>query len=651
MDRSYTYRVLGCVYEVYKQLGPGLLESIYEEALIRELRSQGFEVRNQVQVPVYYKDQEGHILASEVVTMTSTAYIYAKDSLVPPSYSRTSAYRTYVTVYNGVANPSSVTFTYKNNATPTPVPQATVIVYYADQGGRILYTDYQTVTSSGYIYAKDALVPGYTRTSSSSAYVSFSGGVATPSSVTFTYKPNATATPLPQVKVTVYYVDEFGALLNSENILMTVSGYVNAKDSMVPAWYTRISSGSSYVTITDGKANPSSVTFQYRNNATPTPAPQVNVTVYYMDTFGALLNTDIVTLTSSGYVYANGNKVPAGYVIQGADSAYVTVTDGKASPSSVTFTYAAPATATPTATPVPKVNVQVVYQDQNGGYLNSTQVTLSVSDYVYADNSMVPAGYELISDSRVYVTVEGGKASPSSVTFTYRNAVTPEPTEEPPETVYVSVVYRDQNGSYLNSTQVAITGGGYVNADNSMVPAGYVLTSSGSVWVSVEHHAPVPAEVVFTYMAPSTPEPTVVPGPTQPPEPGPVGPLNKMGTLSLNGKATNVDWYTDSNGRAMANVFEVLKAMGMGRMNPNYERGGKLNEAVINFGGGHTASVKFSSGLITSFTVDKAEVSPSDNPAIYPVLYEGYPFTPFELFRQVFGFDYQIDGSTLNLIY
>ena len=57
MDRSYTYRVLGCVYEVYKQLGPGLLESIYEEALIRELRSQGFEVRNQVQVPVYYKGE------------------------------------------------------------------------------------------------------------------------------------------------------------------------------------------------------------------------------------------------------------------------------------------------------------------------------------------------------------------------------------------------------------------------------------------------------------------------------------------------------------------------------------------------------------------------------------------------------------------
>lgn len=57
MDRSYTYKVLGCVYEVYKTLGPGLLESIYEQALIKELRLQGFEVKNQVQVPVYYKGE------------------------------------------------------------------------------------------------------------------------------------------------------------------------------------------------------------------------------------------------------------------------------------------------------------------------------------------------------------------------------------------------------------------------------------------------------------------------------------------------------------------------------------------------------------------------------------------------------------------
>ena len=57
MDRSYTYKIIGCIYEVYNELGPGLLESIYEEAMLRELRSKGFEVRNQVAVPVYYKGE------------------------------------------------------------------------------------------------------------------------------------------------------------------------------------------------------------------------------------------------------------------------------------------------------------------------------------------------------------------------------------------------------------------------------------------------------------------------------------------------------------------------------------------------------------------------------------------------------------------
>lgn len=57
MNRDYTYNILGCVYEVYNQLGPGLLESIYEKAMMRELQMNGFEVRNQVEVPVYYKGE------------------------------------------------------------------------------------------------------------------------------------------------------------------------------------------------------------------------------------------------------------------------------------------------------------------------------------------------------------------------------------------------------------------------------------------------------------------------------------------------------------------------------------------------------------------------------------------------------------------
>ena len=56
MDRTYTYRVSQCLYEVHNHLGPGLLESIYEEAVAYELTTHGFHVERQVNVPVYYKD-------------------------------------------------------------------------------------------------------------------------------------------------------------------------------------------------------------------------------------------------------------------------------------------------------------------------------------------------------------------------------------------------------------------------------------------------------------------------------------------------------------------------------------------------------------------------------------------------------------------
>ena len=57
MDRNYTYRLLKCLYEVHSQLGPGLLESIYEEAVTKELTAQGFHVERQLPVPVFYKGE------------------------------------------------------------------------------------------------------------------------------------------------------------------------------------------------------------------------------------------------------------------------------------------------------------------------------------------------------------------------------------------------------------------------------------------------------------------------------------------------------------------------------------------------------------------------------------------------------------------
>jgi GxxExxY protein len=49
---------IGCAIEVHKNLGPGLLESIYERTLVHELREQGLFVQQQVGVPVLYKGWE-----------------------------------------------------------------------------------------------------------------------------------------------------------------------------------------------------------------------------------------------------------------------------------------------------------------------------------------------------------------------------------------------------------------------------------------------------------------------------------------------------------------------------------------------------------------------------------------------------------------
>lgn len=52
------YRIVGCAIEVHRQLGPGLLESVYETCFIDELRSQRFKVERQIPVPVYYKGKD-----------------------------------------------------------------------------------------------------------------------------------------------------------------------------------------------------------------------------------------------------------------------------------------------------------------------------------------------------------------------------------------------------------------------------------------------------------------------------------------------------------------------------------------------------------------------------------------------------------------
>ena len=52
-----SHEVIGAAIEVHRLLGPGLLETVYEVALCKELRLRGIAVDRQISMPVYYKGE------------------------------------------------------------------------------------------------------------------------------------------------------------------------------------------------------------------------------------------------------------------------------------------------------------------------------------------------------------------------------------------------------------------------------------------------------------------------------------------------------------------------------------------------------------------------------------------------------------------
>jgi GxxExxY protein len=55
-DNEITHEIIGAAIEVHKHLGPGLLESAYEECLAHELQLRNLRVERQKAVPVVYKE-------------------------------------------------------------------------------------------------------------------------------------------------------------------------------------------------------------------------------------------------------------------------------------------------------------------------------------------------------------------------------------------------------------------------------------------------------------------------------------------------------------------------------------------------------------------------------------------------------------------
>jgi GxxExxY protein len=60
MDENAISKVIiGCAIEVHRELGgPGLVEKVYEEAMVEKLRLQGLSFERQLQVPIIYKGKQ-----------------------------------------------------------------------------------------------------------------------------------------------------------------------------------------------------------------------------------------------------------------------------------------------------------------------------------------------------------------------------------------------------------------------------------------------------------------------------------------------------------------------------------------------------------------------------------------------------------------
>jgi len=55
-ENEVSFKIIGAAIEVHKQLGPGLLESSYEYCLAYELQQQALDVKQQVSLPLIYKN-------------------------------------------------------------------------------------------------------------------------------------------------------------------------------------------------------------------------------------------------------------------------------------------------------------------------------------------------------------------------------------------------------------------------------------------------------------------------------------------------------------------------------------------------------------------------------------------------------------------
>ena len=78
-------KIINACISVHRELGPGLLESVYEACLVKELQQRGLTVKSQIQLPVIYKGEvlDKHFTMDLVVQDAIVVELKAVETILP----------------------------------------------------------------------------------------------------------------------------------------------------------------------------------------------------------------------------------------------------------------------------------------------------------------------------------------------------------------------------------------------------------------------------------------------------------------------------------------------------------------------------------------------------------------------------------------
>ena len=93
-ENELSYQIIGCALDIHKTIGPGLLESAYENALAHDLKELGLNVKQQVPMPFIYKEVKQDVGYRLDLLINNKVIIEIKslETLAPVHFAQTLTY-------------------------------------------------------------------------------------------------------------------------------------------------------------------------------------------------------------------------------------------------------------------------------------------------------------------------------------------------------------------------------------------------------------------------------------------------------------------------------------------------------------------------------------------------------------------------------